>query len=113
MEKNFRALERIATAAMRWNGATRRGGRWPGKSLRERPDRRFAFRLACALGLTVEDLATRMSAREFLEWQVYDALEGLPARRAEWGTAAADRDARQRAPEEGRQALPTGRLPHA
>ena len=28
-----------------------------------------------------------MSAREFLEWQVYDAVEGLPARRAEWGTA--------------------------
>ena len=56
MEKNFRALERIATAAMRWNGATRRGGGWPGKRFRERPERRFAFRLACALGLTVDEL---------------------------------------------------------
>jgi hypothetical protein len=32
----------------------------------------------------VEELAARMSAREFHEWMVYDAVEGLPDTRADW-----------------------------
>jgi hypothetical protein len=37
--------------------------------------------------MTVEELGARMTAREFAEWSVYDAVEGLPDRRAEWQAA--------------------------
>lgn len=37
--------------------------------------------------MTVEELAQRMTAREFAEWQVYESVEGLPGSRADWQRA--------------------------
>ena len=34
--------------------------------------------------MTVERLAATLTVREFMEWRWYDALEGLPDRRADW-----------------------------
>jgi hypothetical protein len=34
--------------------------------------------------MTVAELGQRISAAELAEWQVYDALEGLPDARADW-----------------------------
>lgn len=41
------------------------------------PERRFAFVLAAALGCTVQELGSRMSAQEFAEWQCIFANEQL------------------------------------
>ena len=53
-----------------------------------RPARRFLFRLALALGMTVEDLGRRVSAAELREWMEFDARDPLPDRRADWHFAA-------------------------
>lgn len=34
--------------------------------------------------MTVAELGARISAREWLEWRVYDELVGLPDRQADW-----------------------------
>jgi hypothetical protein len=34
--------------------------------------------------MTVAELGARLSSAEFTEWQLYDALEGLPDVRADW-----------------------------
>ncbi|SFE54556.1 Protein of unknown function [Actinopolyspora alba] len=44
--------------------------------MRTRPGRRFAFRLAAHLGYTVDELLTRITARELAEWQAFERLEG-------------------------------------
>ena len=43
--------------------------------MRDRPDRRFTFRLALALGMTVEEMLDRMTWREYLDWTEYYGLE--------------------------------------
>jgi hypothetical protein len=45
------------------------------------------FRLALALGMTVAELETRMTARELAEWQLYDALEPIGGLRTDFGFA--------------------------
>lgn len=41
----------------------------------ERPERRFWFRLALALGCTVAELQDRMSSAEFAEWMAFYGVE--------------------------------------
>lgn len=43
--------------------------------MRDRPDRRFQFRLALALGMPVEEMLDRMTWAEYLEWGEYYGLE--------------------------------------
>jgi hypothetical protein len=43
--------------------------------MRDRPDHRFQFRLALALGMPVEEMLDRMTWREYLEWGEYYGLE--------------------------------------
>ena len=47
------------------------------------PARRFAFRLALALGMTVREMLTRMSALELAEWQRYYDVEPFGEERAD------------------------------
>jgi hypothetical protein len=51
--------------------------------MKSRHDRRFSFRLALALGMTVEEMLDRMTWAEYLEWQEYYGLEP-------WGEERAD-----------------------
>lgn len=44
--------------------------------MKARPGRRFAFRLAAHLGMTVRELLARVDARELVEWQVFERIEG-------------------------------------
>lgn len=44
--------------------------------MRARPERKFYFRLAAHLGMTVTELLARTSSRELTEWQVYEDLTG-------------------------------------
>lgn len=53
-----------------------------------RPARRFLFRLAIALGMTVAELGKRMTAAELREWMEFDARDPLPDRRSDWQFAA-------------------------
>jgi hypothetical protein len=48
-----------------------------------RPERRLAFRLALALGMTVQELGVRLSYPEFQEWAVIYSREP-------WGDARLD-----------------------
>lgn len=43
--------------------------------MRRRPERVFYFRLALALGMTVAEMLSRISARELMEWMAYYRLE--------------------------------------
>jgi hypothetical protein len=45
------------------------------KRLERRPERRFYFRLALALGRTVADLLAGISSAELTEWEAYYQLE--------------------------------------
>jgi len=45
------------------------------------------FRLALALGCTVEELGERMSSSEFTEWAVFYAHDPWGEQRADWRTA--------------------------
>lgn len=49
----------------------------------QRPERRFYFRLALALGSTVEELLERISARELTEWMAFNTLEPFGDPRAD------------------------------
>lgn len=44
--------------------------------MRARPGRRFCFRLAAHLGITVGELLDRTSSRELAEWQAFERIEG-------------------------------------
>ncbi|MGW4641803.1 phage tail assembly protein T [Sphaerisporangium sp. NPDC004334] len=44
--------------------------------MRRRPERRFAFRLASHLGMTVGRLLAEISSRELTEWMVYEKMTG-------------------------------------
>lgn len=44
----------------------------------DRPERRFYFRLALALGKTVEELLSEISSHELTEWYAYNRLEPIP-----------------------------------
>lgn len=44
--------------------------------MRARPARRFSFRLAAHLRMTVNELLGRMSSREIAEWQAFERIEG-------------------------------------
>ena len=46
--------------------------------------RRFKFKLASHLGMTVSELENRMSQKEFIEWQEYLALEPTTSDRNEF-----------------------------
>ena len=48
-----------------------------------RPERRFWFRLALALGKTVKEAQEGMTSREFAEWAAYYDLEPFGERRAD------------------------------
>lgn len=44
--------------------------------MRARPGRRFTFRLAAHLGMTVSELLERTTSRELAEWQAFEQIEG-------------------------------------
>ncbi len=46
--------------------------------MRASPFRRFLFRLALSLGMTVGELLDRMDSAELTEWMAYNQLEPLP-----------------------------------
>ena len=54
------------------------------RETRQAPERRFAFRLALMLGMTVSELGARMSSSEFAEWMAYDRLEPFGELRADY-----------------------------
>ena len=67
--------------------ADRRGLRGNQGKLTERQDRRFHFRLALALGMTVKELLGKTDARELMEWRAYCELEPFGQDRADAGAA--------------------------
>lgn len=44
--------------------------------MRRRPERRFYFRLASHLGMTVGRMLAEISSRELTEWMVYEQIAG-------------------------------------
>ena len=42
-----------------------------------RPVRKFLFRLALALGRTVQELENTLSGRELTEWMIYDSINPI------------------------------------
>lgn len=56
--------------------------------MKRRPERRFYFRLACHLHMTVGELLARISSRELTEWMIYEQIAGpLGPARADIHTA--------------------------
>lgn len=51
--------------------------------MKDRPERRFTFRLALALGMTVEDMLDRMTWREYREWLEFYEVEPFGDERAD------------------------------
>jgi len=51
--------------------------------LRSRPERKFLFKLALALGIPVGEMLRRMTSSELSEWMAYDSLEPFGERRAD------------------------------
>jgi hypothetical protein len=68
--------------AQRLNGLGVEPGGRRGK-LRERPERRFIFRLALALGMPVGRLLAEMPSSELTEWIAYAAIEPFGEQRAD------------------------------
>jgi hypothetical protein len=60
-------------------------GRFAGKRFAERPERRFYFKLALALGKTVKQLLAETDSQEIAEWYAYDQRWPLPD---PWGQTA-------------------------
>ena len=56
----------------------RRGRGCAGKRFAERPERRFYFKLALALGKTVKQLLREVDSEELSEWAAYDRRWPLP-----------------------------------
>src|SRR5262249_5007825 len=59
------------------------------KKLLERPGRRFLFRLALELGMTVSELSHRLTMAELAEWQAYAALDPFGNERGDYHAALA------------------------
>jgi len=55
--------------------------------LTRRPERLFYFRLALALGVTVQDLLVRISSSELTEWMAYYQMEPFGEERADLRSA--------------------------
>jgi len=48
-----------------------------------RPSRRFIFRLALALGRSVQDLSDNLTSAELSEWMAFDLIEPIGGRRGD------------------------------